>query len=93
MAVRQAHTQAFAARRAAMQTAHLGRRPGFVDEHQPLGIEIDLPFEPSLSPFQDIGAVLLVRVARLFLSVIRRRWKKRHRPEELAATPRSARPA
>jgi hypothetical protein len=32
-------------------------------------------------------------MGRLFLSVIRRRWKKRHSPEELAATPRSARAA
>ncbi|MCZ8164083.1 MAG: hypothetical protein O9246_01705, partial [Brevundimonas sp.] len=52
--------------------------------------EIDLAVEPGPPPLQDVGAVLLVRMGRLFLSVIRRRWKKRHSPEELAALRKAA---
>jgi hypothetical protein len=66
VAVRQPHAQPFPARRAPVQAAHLRGRPGFIDEHQPLGIEIDLAVEPGLSPLQDVRAVLLVRMGRLF---------------------------
>jgi hypothetical protein len=34
-------------------------RPGLVDEHQALRIEVELPFEPSLAPAQDVRPGLL----------------------------------
>lgn len=48
-----------------------------VDEHQPLGIEVDLAVEPGLPSLQDVGAVLLRGVGGLFLRVIPWRAKKR----------------
>ena len=77
MAVRDADAQAFAAAAAAVGPSHFGRSPGLVDEDQTFGIEIKLAFEPSLAPLQDIGAVLLGRVRRLFLRVMAWRAKKR----------------
>jgi hypothetical protein len=53
------------------------RSPGLVDEDQTFGIEIKLAFEPGLAPLQDVGAVLLDRVRRLFLRVMAWRAKKR----------------
>ena len=55
----------------------LYRRPGLVDKDQAFGIEIGLAVEPGLAPLQDVGAVLLGRVRRLFLRVIAWRAKKR----------------
>ena len=36
------------------------------DEHQALGIEVELPVEPVVAPFQDVRAILLDSVASLF---------------------------
>ena len=78
MAVR--NGQRAAARRAARGRgvrAMLVDGPGLVDEHQPVRIEIELALEPVLAPLQDVGAVLLGGVRRLFLRVIPWRAKKR----------------
>jgi len=60
-----------------MAAGHVGRGPGFVDEDEPFGIEIDLAVEPVMSLLQDIGTVLLDSMASLFLRVMPRRAKKR----------------
>ena len=70
MAVREAHPQPLALRAAAMAAGHVGRSPGLIDEHEPLGIEVELAFEPVMPLPQDVGTVLLDRVAGLFLRVI-----------------------
>ena len=53
-----------------MAARHLGRGSRLVDEHQSFGIEIELAVEPGAALAQDIGPVLLDRVASLFLRVI-----------------------
>jgi hypothetical protein len=75
VAVRDADTQAFAAAAAAVGASHVGRSPGLVDEDQAFGIKIELAFEPGLAPLQDVGALLLGRVRRLFLRVMAWRTK------------------
>lgn len=77
MPMRIAHSQALASRAAAMAAGHVGRGPGFVDEHEALGFKIDLFLEPVLALLQDVGAILLNRVAGLFLRVMPWRTKKR----------------
>jgi hypothetical protein len=49
-----------------MAAGHVGRGPRFVDEDQTLRIEVELPFEPGGALAQDVGPVLLDRVAGLF---------------------------
>ena len=49
MPVRKANPQALPARTASVQTCHLGRGTGLIDEHQPFRIEIKLPVKPSLA--------------------------------------------
>jgi hypothetical protein len=49
-----------------MAPGHVRGRPGFVDEDEARGIEIELVLEPGLAPGQDIRAVLLGRMGRLF---------------------------
>lgn len=93
MAVRHAAPQPLATRGPAVAAGHLGGRAGLINEDQPFGIEVELAVEPGLSPDQDVGTALFVRVCRLFLSVIRRRPKNRHRLDWLVATPFSARAA
>lgn len=70
VAVREAHPQPVAPGTAAVAAGHVGRSPGFVDEHEPLGIEVQLAIEPVVPLAQDVGAVLLDRMAGLFLRVI-----------------------
>jgi hypothetical protein len=41
---------------------HIGLGPGFVDEHQTLGVKPALVFLPLGAPAGDIGAVLLTGV-------------------------------
>ena len=77
VAMGNADTQAFAAAAAAVRASHVGRSPGLIDKDQAFGIEIELAFEPGLAPLQDVGAVLLGRVRRLFLRVMAWRAKKR----------------
>ena len=53
-----------------MAAGHVGRGPGLVDEHEPLGFQIELAVEPIMPLLQDVGPVLLDRMARLFLRVM-----------------------
>ena len=77
MAVWNADPQALAPEAAPVAAGHVGFRPGLVDEHQALGIEIELPLEPGLAPAQDVRTGLLARMSGLFLRVILWRLKKR----------------
>lgn len=77
MTVRKAHPQPFASGAASMRAGHVGRRPGLVEEDQAFRIEVELTVEPVLPLGQDVGAVLLDRVAGLFFRVIPWRTKKR----------------
>jgi hypothetical protein len=90
VAVRDRRPQPFSARRSPMQARHLGAGAGLVDEHQRVRVEIELALEPRLASAQDVRPILLGRVPGLFLSVIRRRWKKRHKPATLTPIPRPA---
>ena len=87
MSVRHACPQALPSGRPAMAARHVGRCPGLVDEHQPLGIEIELTLEPSPAPLYDVRPVLLARMGALFLRVIRWRTKNRHNVVMLVLTP------
>src|SRR5215207_886113 len=69
---------------------HVGGSPGLVDEHQPLGIEIQLALEPRLAPLADIRPVLLGGMRRLFLRVILCRRQKRQSALTLTWGPFSA---
>ena len=77
VAVRDAGAQALASRRPPVASGHVGGGPGLVDEHQALGVEVELVLEPGLAPLQDVRAVLLGGVRRLFLRVILWRRQKR----------------
>ena len=79
MAVRHAGPQALAAERSSVPPGHVRGGPGLVDEDQARGVELELLVEPLLPSSQDIRPVLFGRVRGLFLRVIRRRAKKRHR--------------
>lgn len=70
MAVWEAHPQPLAPGAATVAARHVGRSPRLVDEDEALGLEIELTVEPGMAPLQDVGAVLLDRVTRLFLRVI-----------------------
>ncbi len=50
----------------AMAPRHLGRGPGLVDEHQPLGLQIRLDLEPILPTMQNVRALLLAGVRGFF---------------------------
>ncbi|KQU45994.1 hypothetical protein ASG67_15420 [Sphingomonas sp. Leaf339] len=43
-----------------MASCHVGCRPGFIDEHQPLGIKVELTVEPVLARAQ-LAAQLVQR--------------------------------
>ena len=77
VAVREAHAQALAPGAAAMAAGHVGRSPGFVDEDEPLGIEVELTVKPRAPLAQDVGPILLDCMASLFLRVMSWRTKKR----------------
>lgn len=66
VAMREAHPQAFTLGATAMAAGHVGRSPGLVDEHESLGIKVGLAIEPVMPLAQDVGAVLLDRMASLF---------------------------
>ena len=70
MTVRHAHAQALPSGRPAEAAGHVRRSPGLVDEHQALGVEIQLILEPGLTLLQDVRAGLLAGMRRLFLRVI-----------------------
>ena len=77
MAVRDERPQALSAPATAMAADHVGGGPGFVDEDEPMGIEVELRLEPGPALFQDVRAVLLGGVGGLFLRVMAWRAKKR----------------
>ena len=64
---------ALAPRAASAQAGHLGRRPGFVEKHQLLGIQLGLQIKPCLAARLHILALLLAGVRGLFLYVTPRR--------------------
>src|SRR3954453_14715643 len=74
----------------------LHQMPGpnsLVDEHQSLGIEIQLALEPRLAPLADVTPVLLGGMRRLFLRVILCRRQKRQSALALTCAPCSAKRA
>lgn len=83
--VRDRGPQTLSARRPPMQAGHLGACSGLVDEHQRMRVGIELA-RVCLAPAQDIGTILLGGMPGLFSSVIRRRWKKRHRRDRPVIT-------
>ena len=66
VSMRHARPQPFAPPATALASCHVGHCPGLVDDHQPFGIEIELAVEPRLPALQDVGAVLLGSMRRLF---------------------------
>ena len=66
MPVRDADPQALPSRAASIQTCHLGGCAGLVDEHQPRGVKIRLPVEPSFARGSDVGPVALAGVGGFF---------------------------
>ena len=83
-------SQPLAARGPPIEPGHLGGGCSLVDEHQLLRVEVGLALEPCLALRQDVGAILLAGMRGLFLSVIRRRAKKRHSVAMPAPIPCSA---
>ena len=69
--------QTLASPATAMAPCHVGGCPGLVDEDQLVRVEIELALEPFLATLQDVGRILLRRLACLFLRVMPRRTKKR----------------
>jgi hypothetical protein len=63
---------------------------GFIDEDETLRLDIELIIEPTLALAQDVGAILLGRVASLFLRLIPWPTKKRCRPARDTTKPTSA---
>lgn len=49
-----------------MSPRHIGRGPGFINEDQPLRVEVELAVKPVLSQLHNIGAILLRRMGGLF---------------------------
>jgi hypothetical protein len=66
MPVREADPQALPSGAASIQTCHLGRGAGLVDEHQPCGVKIRLPVEPRFARGPDVGPVALAGVGGFF---------------------------
>jgi hypothetical protein len=64
--VRDRGTAALALRRPAAQTGHLRGSAGFVDENQFFRVEIELAVEPVLALREDVRALLLAGMARLY---------------------------
>ena len=89
MAVWHGGPAALPSRRPAAQARHLGGGAGLVDEDQALRVEVELAVEPGLARRLDIAALLLGRMRGLFLSVMRRRRKKRQMLVSPTPTPRS----
>jgi hypothetical protein len=59
---------ALTARRPAPQRCHIGFGPGFIDEHQPSGIDPISILGPLRPPTGDIWTVLLGGNQRLFFN-------------------------
>jgi hypothetical protein len=70
MPVGDADPQPLATLAASMTARHVGRGPCLVDEHQLVGIKVELILEPSFALDQDVGAVLFGGMRGLFLRVM-----------------------
>lgn len=57
---------AFSASGSPSQPSHLGRGAGFVDEDQPLQVEVGLLLKPNPAPFGDVRPLLLGGVRGFF---------------------------
>ena len=66
MAMRHRRPAAFAAQSAPIPPGHFGRRARFINEHQPLRLEINLEIEPGLPPAQDVRPLLFGGVRCFF---------------------------
>src|SRR3954463_1787483 len=91
--MRHASPQPPTARGPPVAPGHVGRSPGLIDEHQPLGIKVELALEPGLAPLADIRPVLLGGMRGLFLRVILCRRQKRQSALTLTCAPCSAKRA
>ena len=69
------------------QACHLRRDAGLVNEHQLVGIEVELAIKPETSGDQHVFALLLGRVRGLFLNVMARFLKKCQTVEGAADIP------
>gem|GEM_PF-3740640 len=78
MTVRYGGAQVLPSEAASVAARHVGRCPGFADEHQPFGGEIGLSIEPLLPSRQDVRSILLCRVRKPLFNVIWWRANKRH---------------
>lgn len=58
--------QALTSPTAPRTTGQVSGHPGFVDEDEPVGIEIELGLKPVPAPLQDVGPILLGGVGSLF---------------------------
>lgn len=72
MAMRHADPRPLAAPAAPIAAGRVGGCPGLVDEHQPVGIEVELILE-QLSLGKDVGAVLLGGVRCLACQIMTRK--------------------
>lgn len=63
-----AGAQTLAPGRPSVPPRHAGGRSGLVDEHQAVGIKVELALEPGPVPAQDVGPVFLGRVEGLFFA-------------------------
>ena len=87
MAMRDRRAAPFTPQGPATKSGHLRVRPGLINEDQSLGVKIGLAVEPELAPREDVRALLLCRVRRLFLNVSPRLARKRHTVASDARTP------
>ena len=49
-----------------MAAGHVGGGPRLIDEHEALGLQIELVVEPLFALPQDVGSVLLAGMASLY---------------------------
>jgi hypothetical protein len=73
----------------APQARHFGGGAGFVNENELAGVQVGLPFEPTLACCLHVRALLFTRMRRLFLYVMSRLSKNSQTVEGAAETPYS----
>ena len=66
MAMRHLRHQALATGRASVLAGHVRLGPGFVDEDQPVGVDVTLMALPAIALAPDVSAILLGGVQRFF---------------------------
>ena len=66
VAVWDARAEPLAARCSTVQPGHLGASPGLIDEHEGVGIKVELALEPGLATGHDVGTILLRCMPGLF---------------------------